>query len=230
MPDDLTGCSVAEKLSNIRKEMEDAGATLLVLTKLDETAWVTNLRGTDIDYNPVFEGYLVIDRERATCFTRVSPPAEVTDSLASLIDFEPYAAYAEAMERYGAEASGMVWLDPSGTTMGTRLMLHEDQKLYEKPNPTVALKAIKNETEIAAARNSHRHAAAAKIRSFRRLQDSIPGGRDGQRGGLQPDSVRRVLQRGRLLRPQLHHHRRCRSQWGHRPLRRRQPRRSAPRR
>ena len=88
LPDDLTGCAVAEKLSDIRKEMEDAGATLLVLTKLDETAWVTNLRGTDIEYNPVFEGYLVIDPERATCFTRVSPPADVTDSLASLIDFE----------------------------------------------------------------------------------------------------------------------------------------------
>jgi len=85
-------------------------------------------------------------------------------------------AYADAMQRYGAEASGMVWLDPSGTTMGTRLMLHEDQKLLEKPNPTVALKAVKNETEIAAARNSHRHAAAAKIRSFKRLQDSIMAG------------------------------------------------------
>lgn len=176
LPDDLTGCSVAEKLSDIRREMEEAGATLLVLTKLDEIAWVTNLRGADIAYNPVFEGYLVIELERATCFTRVPPSAEVTDSLASLIAFESYDAYAAAMKRSGAEASGMVWLDPSGTTMGTRLMLHEDQKLLEKPNPTVALKAIKNEKEIDAARNSHRHAAAAKIRSFKRLQDSINAG------------------------------------------------------
>ena len=176
LPDDLTGCGVAEKLSDIREAMKDAGATLLVLTKLDEIAWVTNLRGTDIAYNPVFEGYLVIDQKHATCFTRVSPPAEVTDALTSLISFEPYDAYAGAMSRYGAEASGRVWLDPSGTTMGTRLMLHEDQALLEKPNPTVALKAIKNESEIAASRNSHRHAAAAKIRSFKRLQDSISAG------------------------------------------------------
>ena len=176
LPDDLTGCGVADKLSDIRKEMEAAGATLLLLTKLDETAWVTNLRGTDIAYNPVFESYLAIDRERATCFTRVAPPSEVTDALASLIDFQPYGAYAEAMQRYGAEASGMVWLDPSGTTMGTRLMLHEDQELLERPNPTVALKAIKNEAEIAASQNSHRHASAAKIRSFKRLQDLINAG------------------------------------------------------
>ena len=176
LADDLTGCAAAEKLQNIRKEMEEAGATLLILTKLDEIAWVTNLRGTDIDYNPVFEGYLAIDGENATCFTRVLPPADVIESLGPLIKFEPYEAYGESMRRYGVEASGMVWLDPSGATMGTRLMLHEDQKLNEKPNPTVALKAVKNETEIAASRNSHRHAAAAKIRSFKRLQDSIKAG------------------------------------------------------
>ncbi len=176
LADELTGCSAGEKLESIRKEMAEAGATLLILTKLDEIAWATNLRGTDIAYNPVFEGYLVVDMEEATCFTRVSPPAEVLDGLASLIEFKPYEAYAEAMKRTGAEASGMVWLDPSGTTMGTRLMLHEDQKLHEKPNPTVPLKAIKNETEIAASRNSHRHAAAAKIRSFKRLQDAVKSG------------------------------------------------------
>ena len=176
LPDDVTGCCVAGKLSDIRREMEYAGATQLVLTKLDETAWVTNLRGTDIAYNPVFESYLVIDRERATCFTRVSPPADVIDALASLIDFEPYDTYADAMKRYGAEALGTVWLDSSGTTIGTRLLLHQDQDLVEKPNPIVALKAIKNEAEIAASRNSHRHAAAAKIRSFKRMQDSIKAG------------------------------------------------------
>ena len=176
LADDLTGCGAAEKLENIRKEMGEAGATLLILTKLDEIAWVTNLRGTDIDYNPVFEGYLAIDGENATCFTRVLPPADVIESLGPLIKFEPYEAYSESMRRYGAEASGMVWLDPSGATMGTRLMLHGDQKLNEKANPTVALKAVKNETEIAASRNSHRHAAAAKIRSFKRLQDSIKAG------------------------------------------------------
>jgi len=60
----VTGSSVAEKLSNVRKEMVEAGVNLLVLTKLDEIAWVTNLRGSDIAFNPVFEAYLVIDMER----------------------------------------------------------------------------------------------------------------------------------------------------------------------
>ena len=172
----VTGSSVAEKLSNVRKEMVEAGVNLLVLTKLDEIAWVTNLRGSDIAFNPVFEAYLVIDMERATCFARTTPPREVQNALNSLVEFQPYEAYAVSMKLAGAEASGTVWLDPNGTTMATRLLLNAEQKIHEKPNPVVLLKAIKNDAEIAASRNSHRHAAAAKIRSFKGLEDKIRSG------------------------------------------------------
>ena len=172
----VTGSSVAEKLSNVRKEMVEAGVNLLVLTKLDEVAWVTNLRGSDIAFNPVFEAYLVIDMERATCFARTTPPREVQNALNSLVEFQPYEAYVESMKQAGAKASGTVWLDPSGTTMATRLLLNAEQKIHEKPNPVVLLKAIKNDAEIAASRKSHRHAAAAKIRSFKGLEDKIRSG------------------------------------------------------
>jgi Xaa-Pro aminopeptidase len=80
------------------------------------------------------------------------------------------------MKQAGAKASGTVWLDPNGTTMATRLLLNADQKIHEKPNPVVLLKAIKNDAEIAASRESHRHAAAAKIRSFKGLEDKIRSG------------------------------------------------------
>ncbi|WP_289091619.1 aminopeptidase P family protein [uncultured Sulfitobacter sp.] len=172
----VTGSSVAEKLSNVRKEMAEAGVNLLVLTKLDEVAWVTNLRGSDIAFNPVFEAYLVIDLERATCFARTTPPREVENALNSLVEFQPYEAYVESMKQAGAKASGTVWLDPSGTTMATRLLLNAEQKIHEKPNPVVLLKAIKNDAEIAASRESHRHAAAAKIRSFKGLEDKMRSG------------------------------------------------------
>ena len=172
----VTGSSVAEKLSNVRKEMVEAGVDLLVLTKLDEIAWVTNLRGSDIAFNPVFEAYLEIDMERATCFARTTPPREVENALNSLVEFQPYEAYVESMKQAGAKASGTVWLDPSGTTMATRLLLNAEQKIHEKPNPVVLLKAIKNDAEIAASRESHRHAAAAKIRSFKGLEDKMRSG------------------------------------------------------
>jgi len=174
--DNVTGASVADKLSSVRKEMGEAGADQLVLTKLDEIAWVTNLRGSDISFNPVFESYLVIDMERARCFVRTTPPGALREALASLVEFQPYEAYVESMKLAGSEASGTVWLDPNGTTMTTRLLLNQDQKVVEKSNPVVMLKAIKNDSEIAASREAHRHAAAAKIRSFRGLEDKIGAG------------------------------------------------------
>jgi len=70
-------------------------------------------------------------------------------------------------------ASGAVWLDPSGTTMATSLAMKNVQKVIEKANPVVMLKAIKNDAEIVASREAHRHAAAAKIRSFKTLEDKI---------------------------------------------------------
>ena len=223
LTDDLTGSGAAEKLENVRKEMEEAGASLLVLTKLDEIAWATNLRGSDIAYNPVFEGYMVIGMESAACYTRVSPPGDALASLAGLVDFRPYEDYSGALKDAAGDGEGAVWLDPTGTTMGTRLMLDEGRKLHEKPNPTVALKAVKNE------RGDSRFPQLPPPR--RRRQDSQfqaaarvhRGGRHGERGRLQPHALRRIRQRGRLLRPEFHHHRRRRPQRRHRPLRRRQP-------
>lgn len=176
LPDEITGRSVADKLTAIREQMAQAGADALILTKLDEIAWVTNLRGSDVSHNPVFEAYLVIERERATCFTRVAPPAEVQHALATQIIFEDYSAYPEAVRRLGASPALTVWLDAAGTTMGTRLLLAETQRLHTARNPVVLMKAVKNAAEIAAMRNAHVRAAAAKIRSLARLERQLAVG------------------------------------------------------
>ena len=172
----VTGVGAAEKLSSIRKKMVEFGAGLLVLTKLDEIAWVTNLRGSDIAFNPVFESYLVIDMETARCFTRTDPPTALRQALDSLVEFHPYETYFESMRLASDSVSGAVWLDPSGTTMATSLAMKNAQKVIEKANPVVMLKAIKNDAEIVASREAHRHAAAAKIRSFKALEDKIASG------------------------------------------------------
>ena len=170
LPDDVTGRSPRDKLADIREQMAQQQADLLILTKLDEVAWVTNLRGSDVAYNPVFEAYLVIDRERAACFSRVTPPADVQAALAPDIVFQPYAAYADAVKQQTQAGDIAVWLDASATTMGTRLLVPETARVIESRNPVVLAKATKNDVEIASSRNAHLHAAAAKIRSLARLE------------------------------------------------------------
>ena len=169
LPDDVTGRSPRDKLADIREQMAQQQADLLILTKLDEVAWVTNLRGSDVAYNPVFEAYLVIDRERATCFSHVTPPADAQAALAPDIVFQPYAAYADAVKQQTQAGDTAIWLDASATTMGTRLLAPETARVIDSRNPVVLAKATKNDVEIASSRNAHLHAAAAKIRSLARL-------------------------------------------------------------
>ena len=93
-----------------------------------------------------------------------------------LVEFQPYEAYSASIAGVDVRESETVWLDPSGTAVSTRLLLKEGQKILARANPVVMLKAVKNEAEIAASREAHRHAAAAKIRSFRVLEDKIASG------------------------------------------------------
>jgi Xaa-Pro aminopeptidase len=176
LPDEVTGCSVAAKLSDVRSQMEQEGADVLILSKLDDIAWLTNLRGSDVAYNPVFEAYFILERHQARCFTRVQPAPELQQALASHITFHPYDSYTEAVQRLGTTPQLTAWLDASGTTMGTRLLLPEACRIITKRNPVVLAKATKNDAEIASMRNAHYHAAAAKIRSLARLDRMVATG------------------------------------------------------
>ena len=176
LPEEVTGRSAGDKLAAIRQQMAAAGAGALIVTKLDEIAWITNLRGSDIAYNPVFESYLVIECERATCFTRAAPSAALRQELVPDIEFQTYEAYPQAVRQLQVPSGQAVWLDPGGTTMGTRLLLPETVSIHKGRNPVVAMKAEKNDAEIASMRRAHVHAAAAKIRSLARLEQLLAAG------------------------------------------------------
>ena len=62
------GKSVIEKLTLLRAEMQKAGAQVVVLSALDDIAWLFNIRGNDVDYNPVVIAFAVVDSENATIF------------------------------------------------------------------------------------------------------------------------------------------------------------------
>ena len=176
LPDEVTGRPVGDKLAAIRQKMTEAGAGALIVTKLDEIAWITNLRGSDIAYNPVFESYLIIESERTTCFTRATPSEALRQALAPDIVFQAYATYPQAVRQLEIPPGQSVWLDPDGTTMGTRLLLPESAQIHEHRNPAVAMKAAKNDAEVASMRRAHVHAAAAKIRSLARLEQLLDAG------------------------------------------------------
>jgi len=174
-----TGKSSAEKLVNVRKEMNETGmvkdckADVLLLSMLDEIAWLTNLRGSDIEYNPVFEAYAAIFQDKALCFCH-HPEAGLSAHCPDW-EFRPYAEYVDLLAELTQADNVKAWLDPSTTTMGTRLAFSREQ-VIEKKSPIVLEKALKNPTEISSSKNAHKQAAVGVVKSFRRLQQAIDSG------------------------------------------------------
>ena len=177
LPESLTGRSAQDKLSAVRKEMRDSRAWALVVTRLDEIAWLTNLRGADVEHNPVFEAYLLLTEAQALCFVHVRPDAAALPSLGGAVEFLPYGEYQARLKTVAAQAKGKIWIDPAGTTMGTRLLLPQGDGVHESRSPIVFMKAIKNQVELEAARAAHLHSAAAKIRSLAATQRAMDLGR-----------------------------------------------------
>jgi Xaa-Pro aminopeptidase len=178
LPDTLTGEPVADKLARVREDMKKVGAALLVLTRLDDVAWLGNLRGADIPFNPVFEGYALIGAKEAVIFTDNPVPEAVREALAAIIAFKPYAALPAALnEALGRSGDGTCWMDRESTSHGVRLLAGGAPLLLDAPNPVARLKAIKNPVEIERARAGHLKSGAAKVRAFSRLHGLLAQGR-----------------------------------------------------
>jgi Xaa-Pro aminopeptidase len=175
LPDALTGEAVADKLARVRAAMVEAGADALVLTRLDEVAWLTNLRGNDVPYNPVFEGYLLLEAQRATCFSDDPVPDAVRAGLQGLVGFAPYGALPEAVGALARAGKGL-WLDPAGTTQGLQLLAEGARLVSRSPNPVVTMKALKNPVEITVSREAHLKSGCAKVRSLSHLAARLQEG------------------------------------------------------
>ncbi|MFS8883487.1 aminopeptidase P family protein [Synechococcus sp. R55.3] len=178
VPTHLSGATPAEKLAQVRQEMRRKRVGLLPLTKLDQVAWLFNLRGSDIPYNPVFWAYALVSLDRAALFTdleRLSPPSRQFLAEAG-VELWPYETYSQQLPQW-AKSYAPVGLDPKQTTQGTQELL-QDASCRELEHPVEALKAVKNPTELEQMRRANRKASRAKIRTLawidRQIQQGIP--------------------------------------------------------
>ena len=179
LPLKFTGKDSATKLQEIRNELKiiesdkESNAVVLILSMLDEIAWLTNLRGSDIEYNPVFEAYAAIFPDRAICFCH-HPGANLSQYCPDW-EFRPYSEYQSFLTKLAGLENLQVWLDSSFVTMGTLLAFSKSQ-VVEKESPVILKKAVKNSSEISAAKTAHKMAGAGVVRSFSKLQNSFEAG------------------------------------------------------
>ncbi|MBQ6416591.1 MAG: aminopeptidase P family protein [Butyrivibrio sp.] len=153
LSDELCGRSFKEKLANVRSKMRELGATAHLLSKLDDIMWLTNLRGNDVECNPVALAYAYITFDRFVLFVQEK---EVTDEVRAYCDKVGIELkdYHEVMNFISeVKLDGNVLCDKRNTNFLTYKTLLDRTKeagvlLKNEKDPTEIMKAVKNETEL----------------------------------------------------------------------------------
>lgn len=176
VPESVSGKSWQQKLTDVRERMQAHKADILTVTKLDQIAWLFNLRGQDIPYNPVFMAYAIISADHAALFVDASRfKAGLADSFAGQVELQPYENYAGVLKQLAHDKT--VLLDPKHTTTGTLNLIHEaGGRVKEADHPVELMKSVKNETEIRMMQEANLKASRGKIRAWYWLEQQIAAG------------------------------------------------------
>lgn len=151
----FSGKSTVQKLKEVRAEMSKNNATVHILSTLDDIAWLFNVRGNDIAYNPVILSYAVITMEHAYLFADSDKfSSEIITSLANDgIELKDYFEIYEFVKTISTKET--VLLDTNKVNYAIYHNLDKEISVIDKTNPTVLLKAVKNNIEIENLRKSH---------------------------------------------------------------------------
>lgn len=194
------GLDVVSKLSSLRSELADAGSSAIVVSMLDEIAWLLNLRGSDIPHSPVMYAYLIVEIDKAKLFVDNSKvTTDVMENLNSAgIELRPYESILSEVESLAAQGARL-WLDRSSANAAIVNTYNSAcERYYEhleklgntqmndglnswsaaptgiyKVSPVAFAKAIKNDAELEGMRNCHLRDAAALAQFWAWMEEEI---------------------------------------------------------
>ncbi|KRU23753.1 aminopeptidase P family protein [Psychrobacter piscatorii] len=168
--------SATSKLAAVRAGMAKVGATHHLLSSLDDIAWLTNLRGADVDYNPVFLAHMLIDTDSATLFVDTDKVSEdIAQSLKdSGITLADYSAVQDALSVLTPE--DLLLLDPSKVAVGTLSKMADDVGFVEQMAPSTLLKSVKSDSDIDHVREAMRQDGAALAEFFSEFEQRLAAG------------------------------------------------------
>lgn len=149
------GESRASKLGRVREVMREVGASSHVLTTLDDTAWLLNIRGNDVMYSPLVLCYAVVEMDKVCLFIEESKlDSGVRDALAKDgVEFKPYNEIYEYVEGFNSDEAVMI--DPVRINYALYKNIPAHTKKIEKENPAIIFKAVKNPVELANIEQAH---------------------------------------------------------------------------
>ena len=149
------GKSASTKINEVRERMN--GKDLLIISSLSDIAWLTNLRAFDIQCNPLFLSYFILEKDRATIFIQdKSLTDEVREYLKKNgIDIKPYDDFDETVAGISHKEILFDEADVSYKTFISISKKENANKLYSVLSPVTYLKNIKSDVEVANTKKSH---------------------------------------------------------------------------
>lgn len=165
-----------QKLAQVREQLASMQATHHLLSSLDDIAWLTNLRGADVDYNPVFLSHVLISQHTATLFIEQS---KLSDELATELtqagfDIADYEAVQTALASL-TEADSLA-IDPHKVAVGTLAQLPDDIAIIEQIAPSTLLKSCKSTADIAHIQEAMRQDGVALCQFFAEFERRLSAG------------------------------------------------------
>ncbi len=176
LPDAIAGESVKSKIARINTELKKVEADGLILVTLDAVAWTFNLRGNDVDYNPVAVAYGYVSENETILF--IDPEKLTEESVhayaeqgITLSDYQDIFAYVSNLpENYSVCITG--------NKINYRLWqtIPASCRVVDIPSPVDMMKSIKNETELNGFRNAMIKDGVALVKFYMWLEKAVPAG------------------------------------------------------
>ena len=178
LPKEYAGFSPAEKLEQLRGKLKEQGCTAQLVGKLDNLAWLLNLRAMDIECTPYAMAYCYVTPSRAVLFidqARVTPEAkaELEANGVTLADYD------SILDGMAAETEPQTVLAESATVNYAVYQVLENNPaltVKDAADPLLAMKGVKNEVELAHLRESHLRDAVAMVRFQIELENRLASG------------------------------------------------------
>ena len=173
LTEEVVGQSVPSKLAAIRASLKKQRVAYHLVSSLDDMAWIFNLRGQDVGYNPVVLSFALITDDKATIY--IDANKLTADDLATLasqgVTIAAYDALAADLQQLPANSN--ILIDPKRNCYFMYKQVAAGVQKVIETNPSTYLKAIKNEVEIANTRKAMIKDGAAMTKFFKWVKENV---------------------------------------------------------
>lgn len=175
LPIENTGKSTSDKLAEVRAELKKQHVESHLISSLDDIAWLLNIRGTDVNCNPVVLAFVYLTQTEAHLYIADGKLSEQAINELKLAGIT-VKSYEMVYEWIQVLNTATILLDPKRTCFAVYDSIPKNVKIIEALNPSNLLKAVKNEVELAHTRNAMINDGVALTKFFKWLEEHVATG------------------------------------------------------